>query len=440
MEPVSATDKTNENKCNKCYWCMPDKCICNEKLEGTNFVGPIAYFVGQNNQEKLIEILKLIVKSDKCDEKEQEILNQLNSFGCINNTQTTLFMYMFEKFENNMELKNLMDLAIGTTKILKITKDLKLETEVEPPKVGGGEVNTLNSLFSSNPVSNLYNKYTQPNKTISLSFLADTETDAKPQKGGNKKVISLSFLQETEEKQKGGNKNMISLSFLKDTEEQKGGNKNVISLSFLKDSTTQEGGGLNMNTSSSLNEFNTLNQIIDNLKTPMEGGKKSKTVKGMRKLYTHTEGGDSDNDATLSALMKTKKDQLFEMFQNKILKMLEQKLITYKNKPVDANEENARLIKAFLYHKLRENKTLNSSDKITILNKKTEQEILDDLKDMPKLEDIKKQIEEHKKKKNVDSDDITIEDKKSKEKKKSKKSKENKKDKKDKKKSPTDEE
>jgi hypothetical protein len=65
---------------------------------------------------------------------------------------------------------------------------------------------------------------------------------------------------------------------------------------------------------------------------------------------------------------------------------------------------------------------------------------LDDLKDMPKLEDIKKQIEEHKKKKNVDSDDVTIEDKKSKEQKKSKKSKEQKKGKKGKKESPTDEE
>ena len=255
-------------------------------------------------------------------------------------------------------------------------------------------------------------------------------------------VISLSFLKDTENAQTGGNNNnVISLSFLQDTETgQKGGNNNVISLSFLQDSV-KEGGGLNMNTSSSLNDFNTLDQIINNLKTPMEGGKKEKTLKGVRKLYTHTEGGESE---TLSALMKTKKDQLFEMFQNKILKMLEQKLITHKNKPINATEENARLIKAYLYHKLRENKTLNSSDKINILNKKTEQELLDDLEDMPTLEEIKKRMEEHMKKKNVDSDDVTIEDKnekkKSKKSKESKKSKSEKKNKKEKKKSSPDDE
>jgi hypothetical protein len=203
-----------------------------------------------------------------------------------------------------------------------------------------------------------------------------------------------------------------------------------------------KGGGMTSNTN-----FSTLNNIINKLQqfsVLQDGGKsksksisksKSKKVSGSRKLHAHTEegessGGDSDTSkkskkskknkddsknlknigSAMSLMMNSRRDQLFDQFKNTILGMLEKKIIQIKNKVIDATEENASIIKSYLYRLVRDkNPTMSSFDKITILNKKSESEILEDLKDIPTIPELKKQMEEFKeakqKEKEMNSDE-----------------------------------
>jgi ribosomal protein L14E/L6E/L27E len=177
---------------------------------------------------------------------------------------------------------------------------------------------------------------------------------------------------------------------------------------------------------SSESNFATLNNIINKLQnySAQKGGKtkKNHSVKGQRKLHTVTENDDDDNSSNkkninnaMSLMMNSRRDQLFEQFKNTILGLLEKKLITIKNKVIEPTEENASIIKSYLYRLVRDkNPTMGSFDKITILNKKTDSEIIEDLKDIPTIAELKKQMEEYKnqkmKEKEMNSDNSGMTD------------------------------
>jgi hypothetical protein len=190
----------------------------------------------------------------------------------------------------------------------------------------------------------------------------------------------------------------------------------------VQNSTVSQVGGMNSNSN-----FSTLNNIINKLQqfsVLQDGGKsksKSKKVSGSRKLHAHTEessGGDSEKNlknsknigSAMSLMMNSRRDQLFDQFKNTILGMLEKKIIQIKNKVIEATDDNASIIKSYLYRLVRDkNPTMSSFDKITILNKKSESEILEDLKDIPTIAELKKQMEEFKeakqKEKEMNSDE-----------------------------------
>lgn len=195
----------------------------------------------------------------------------------------------------------------------------------------------------------------------------------------------------------------------------------------VQNSIVSQSGGMNSNSN-----FSTLNNIINKLQqfsVLQDGGKsksklksKSKKVSGSRKLHAHTEeeegssGGDSEKNSkknigsAMSLMMNSRRDQLFDQFKNTILGMLEKKIIHIKNKVIEATDDNASVIKSYLYRLVRDkNPTMSSFDKITILNKKSESEILEDLKDIPTIPELKKQMEEFKeakqKEKEMNSDE-----------------------------------
>ena len=186
----------------------------------------------------------------------------------------------------------------------------------------------------------------------------------------------------------------------------------------IKQSLTNQENLLNSLTNSS--NFSALNDIINRLQQGgqdeenenLYGGGKKKSKKSKKTIKSHRikientiqEGSATDDEdaetSPLSVLIASKKSQLFSQFVNNILAMLEKKLIKYKNKPIEPTEENAKLIKSYLYHKLSESEAgqnMNSMDKITLLLKKSEDDIISDLEDMPKLKELKEEIEKHRK-------------------------------------------
>lgn len=76
--------------------------------------------------------------------------------------------------------------------------------------------------------------------------------------------------------------------------------------------------------------------------------------------------------------------------------MLNKGEITQKNKPLEASERNAKLIKSFLYKQVSDkNPQLTGMDKILIIQKMNKSELLNHLKKLPDLDQLEKTIEEH---------------------------------------------
>jgi hypothetical protein len=85
--------------------------------------------------------------------------------------------------------------------------------------------------------------------------------------------------------------------------------------------------------------------------------------------------------------------------------MLNKGEITYKNKPIEATERNAKLIKSFLYKQVSDkNPQLTGMDKILIIQKMSKSELLTHLKKLPDLDQLEKTIEEHIKNKHMQRD------------------------------------
>ena len=83
--------------------------------------------------------------------------------------------------------------------------------------------------------------------------------------------------------------------------------------------------------------------------------------------------------------------------------MLNKGEITFKNKPIEATERNAKLIKSFLYKQISDkNPQLTGMDKILIIQKMNKSELLNHLKKLPDLDQLEKTIEEHIKNKRVE--------------------------------------
>jgi hypothetical protein len=98
----------------------------------------------------------------------------------------------------------------------------------------------------------------------------------------------------------------------------------------------------------------------------------------------------------LKRLINSRKNELHSEVLNTITEMLNKGEITYKNKPLEATERNAKLIKSFLYKQVSDkNPQLTGMDKILIIQKMSKSELLNHLKKLPDLDQLEKTIEEH---------------------------------------------
>jgi hypothetical protein len=123
--------------------------------------------------------------------------------------------------------------------------------------------------------------------------------------------------------------------------------------------------------------------------------------------HSQSEFGQSDTNE-ISRMLNNKKSNLHQEVIDSLIDMLNNGIITFKSKNIDANESNAKLVKAYIYKKVsQENPQMTGMDKIMLIKSMSEDEIAKLTKSMPSLESIKKEIEKHMEEKNnskTDSD------------------------------------
>ena len=128
-----------------------------------------------------------------------------------------------------------------------------------------------------------------------------------------------------------------------------------------------------------------------------------------------SKSSQSSNGNALSRMISNKKSQLHDKFLSKIKSMLSDKLISLNSKVISDEDDNAEIIKRFLYGKVsEENPQLSGFDKITMLNKMSDDEInemlkkIKDFKDLVKLnKEIKQRREEKSESKKMSSDSMS---------------------------------
>ena len=113
-------------------------------------------------------------------------------------------------------------------------------------------------------------------------------------------------------------------------------------------------------------------------------------------------------------MISNKKSQMHDKFLDKIKSMLSDKKISVNSKIIQNEDDNAQIIKRFLYGKIsEENPQLSSFDKITMLNKMSDDEILNytkKIKDFKELEKLNKEIKKKRDEK-VKNNSSSIDDK-----------------------------
>ena len=123
-------------------------------------------------------------------------------------------------------------------------------------------------------------------------------------------------------------------------------------------------------------------------------------------LYnTDSELGKKSKINELSRMMISQKEKLHNEVLEIIMGMLNNGLLTQSNKPIEANERNAKLIKAYIYRQISEkNPQMGGMDKILTFKTMSENEIINTVKKMPNLDELEKSIQKHieeKKSKNI---------------------------------------
>jgi len=111
---------------------------------------------------------------------------------------------------------------------------------------------------------------------------------------------------------------------------------------------------------------------------PQRGGDWGKPVR-YDGGYSDDDDDDEDNGKSeLSRLINNRKNELHNEVEARLLEMLNNGLITYKSKPLEATEKTAKLLKSFLYNYIRDkNPTLSGMDKITTIKNMPDSEIIE---------------------------------------------------------------
>lgn len=103
-----------------------------------------------------------------------------------------------------------------------------------------------------------------------------------------------------------------------------------------------------------------------------------------------------DNKNELWKMMSRQKENLHNDVLEMIMGMLNKGLLTQSNKPIEASEKNAKLVKAYIYRYVSEkNPEMGGMDKILSIKRMDDNEIINIVKKMPDLNELEDNIKKH---------------------------------------------
>ncbi len=134
---------------------------------------------------------------------------------------------------------------------------------------------------------------------------------------------------------------------------------------------------------------------------------------GYAAFYNEEEFGRATNE--LSRMMQRQRDNLHQQVLDMIMSMLNKGELEQDSVVIKASERNAKLIKAYIYRKISEkNPQMGGLDKILSISKMSEKQISDQIKDMPDLDELEKNIQKRIEERKSERDSNPKESKKSK--------------------------
>ena len=153
--------------------------------------------------------------------------------------------------------------------------------------------------------------------------------------------------------------------------------------------------------------FRKFNMDSDDFTVVKKNNKSNNSVIDYNQLYNSDSefGNKSKNSKSynneLSRMMISQKDKLHSEVLDMIMSMLNKGVLLQLNKPIEASEKNAKLIKAHLYKQISEkNPQMGGMDKILALKTMSETEIINMVKKLPNLDELEKSIQKHLEEKN----------------------------------------
>lgn len=137
--------------------------------------------------------------------------------------------------------------------------------------------------------------------------------------------------------------------------------------------------------------------MYDSEKKISKSGKLSFVSNDYDSLYnSDNESGTKSTVNELSRMMISQKEKIHNEVLEIIMGMLNNGLLMQSNKPIEANEKNAKLIKAYIYRQISEkNPQMGGMDKILAFKTMSENEIVNMVKKMPNLDELEKSIQKH---------------------------------------------
>jgi hypothetical protein len=107
-------------------------------------------------------------------------------------------------------------------------------------------------------------------------------------------------------------------------------------------------------------------------------------------------GGAKKMESPLSRMLVNQREKLHEEVLEMLMGFLNKGVLMQNNSPIDANERNAKLVKAFIYRHIAEkNPQMSGMDKILMFKTMSEDEIVKLVNKMPNLDELEKSIQKH---------------------------------------------
>lgn len=333
-----------------------------------------------------------------------------NEKVCINNVVN--LMIGDKKPEPELTSLNLTSIADNSSNIASITPNTDIQRDavlrafnakpVTDDLSSLGLTSSDNYLDSDKFIQFLSNKYQKaPPKSID-ELMGETETESSVHTDGLLDVLTKKLSKNTE-----AIPVVLSDSVNTDILMDAIDNIKTTNKSVAMEGKPLEGGakeklmGYRKINLHSENSDNIYERINENISRELKTSKMSKYSKQSNETsinldlyYSDGESGSSNNE--LSRLINSRKNELHNEVINMIMGMLNNGKITRNSKPIEATENNAKLIKSFLYRIVSEkNPQLTGMDKILMIKKMNEKEILDMLKKLPDLDELAETIRKH---------------------------------------------